>query len=359
MVVGKARNFGLDALRCYAVLAVLFTHAFAFFGSAEDFKYWYGFGTVGVDVFFALSGFLIGRILLSPSFLDGGWSDVTEFWRRRWMRTLPAYFVVLFAASWISGDFHWSYLLFVQNFFVEELHILPVSWSLSIEEYFYLTFPLAMLLAGRRRLLFVMALYAILPFALRPVAYSLGVTDWAWGVRSNIPLRMDAIVYGVGVAWIERHRASLFLRLQQSRLLLVSAFALQIMMFLWISHVSAEQRIDVFGSAFLFTGSAISSAILVLIVERFKATPAGLLGRGIVAIALLSYSVYLVHINVFVYCMGLLPGDGSLLAATFRFLAGLLMTLAVSVLLYFGVERPFLVLRDSMALSRHFASRRG
>ena len=100
---------------------VVLTHAFSFFLPWYDFRWLYGFGTLGVDLFFALSGFLIGRILLSPAFQDGGWSGLSRFWSRRWLRTLPAYYVCLAALAILHGGegFRWSQIVFLQNFFDE------------------------------------------------------------------------------------------------------------------------------------------------------------------------------------------------------------------------------------------------
>ena len=153
------RIFGLDLMRALAILMVLVAHScgllFPVSGHLEAFSYG-GFG--GVEMFFVLSGYLIGSILLrkiaaSPQFDGGG---LRRFWVRRWFRTLPLYYLVL------GINFIWTahktgesvidgrYFYFWQgmagdlpDFFVE-------SWSLAVEEWFYLLFPL--LLWGMARL---------------------------------------------------------------------------------------------------------------------------------------------------------------------------------------------------------------
>ena len=108
----------------------------------------------GVELFFALSGFLIGRLLIALA--EGGVTPrrVGRFWARRWLRTLPLDYVVWLAMSWRFGLWHWRDLLFLQNFYPEQNQVLVVSWSLVMEEFFYLLFPLFLLaatLAARRR----------------------------------------------------------------------------------------------------------------------------------------------------------------------------------------------------------------
>src|SRR5215471_18931583 len=87
------RIYGLDIIRAVAILTVVYMHALLNFGIPAMYRYSIG---DGVSIFFVLSGFLIGKILLKiinkPSVSFG---DLKNFWFRRWMRTLPAYYFVL------------------------------------------------------------------------------------------------------------------------------------------------------------------------------------------------------------------------------------------------------------------------
>src|SRR5262249_44605461 len=111
-------------------------------------------GPMGVDLFFALSGFLIGGFLFRP--LSGkteNWS-ICNFWMRRWLGTLPNYFLFLliniWLAYWLSVKISalWEFVFFLQTltqfptFFME-------SWSLAIEEWFYLATPILLLAAWK------------------------------------------------------------------------------------------------------------------------------------------------------------------------------------------------------------------
>ena len=141
----------IDGLRAIAVLAVLFFHAdIGFHG-----------GYVGVDVFFVISGYLITRIILED--LDNGRFQIIEFWERRVRRILPALAVVVLAclvAGWFLffpldfGQLGQSVLaqaMLVSNvhFYLESGYFSPAAevkpllhtWSLAVEEQFYLLFP--------------------------------------------------------------------------------------------------------------------------------------------------------------------------------------------------------------------------
>ena len=104
-----ARNFGLDAVRATAILLVLIAHGTQFIASTisgfglnpADLSWPPGF--VGVELFFCLSGYLIGRILLEIERRGASLGDVRRFLVRRWLRTLPLYFLVLAALCFFEN----------------------------------------------------------------------------------------------------------------------------------------------------------------------------------------------------------------------------------------------------------------
>lgn len=141
------RNYGLDLVRFLAVSMVLVIH-----GIQELFHiaipYFWIIPPLGVELFFSLSGFLIGRILIKKINQDSySFFEIREFWVRRLLRILPLYltlyfiYLVFYNLFLYPVKFDFSYLFFLQNlktaprFFGE-------SWSLSIEEWFYLLVPL-------------------------------------------------------------------------------------------------------------------------------------------------------------------------------------------------------------------------
>ena len=93
-----ARNLGLDILRSVAIGLVLVAHALSFFTRWTAFDLnalYYVLGFLGVELFFALSGFLIGRILIETVLSERTWPSLRRFYVRRWLRTLPPYYLVL------------------------------------------------------------------------------------------------------------------------------------------------------------------------------------------------------------------------------------------------------------------------
>lgn len=174
----------IDGLRSVAVVPVVLYHA----GVA-----WMPGGFVGVDVFFVISGFLITSILLSE--LDSGKLSIAKFYERRVRRILPALFVVMAATLgmgwlWMSpGQFldlsgaTLSVILFSSNvlFWRQTDYFAPASeenpllhtWSLSVEEQFYLFFPLLLAAAWRLKKEAVFWLIAAATIA------SLCLSEWA------------------------------------------------------------------------------------------------------------------------------------------------------------------------------------
>ena len=148
------RVFGLDLMRTIAILMVLFGHCLWIFPESKRFLYqlFVLFGFFGVEIFFVLSGFLIGKILYQL-YLKDDFSIATVFYflKRRWFRTLPNYFLILLLniiiASIIGYSLPslWRYFFFLQNFKITMLPFFPESWSLSVEEFAYLVLPFFLL----------------------------------------------------------------------------------------------------------------------------------------------------------------------------------------------------------------------
>lgn len=140
LITHNDRIYYIDALRAAAILLVILAHTVAAYGPTN----WIAplqFGGSGVDLFFLLSGWLIGSQLYKE-FRTYNNIDVKRFWIRRWLRTLPAYYAVLFATlaqQYITKESVASpipHLLFFQNY--TDMTYFTISWSLALEEQFYL-----------------------------------------------------------------------------------------------------------------------------------------------------------------------------------------------------------------------------
>jgi peptidoglycan/LPS O-acetylase OafA/YrhL len=148
LVSVSTRIPSLDGIRAMAIALVLSGHAML------SHTWWIGvkLGKLGVTLFFVLSGYLITSILLRELENSGGISFKRFYWRR-FLRICPAYWVfVLFmvglsSAASLRSDEVWAALLYVSNY--KEIRWgLRHTWSLSVEEQFYLLWPVLLSLAG-------------------------------------------------------------------------------------------------------------------------------------------------------------------------------------------------------------------
>ena len=215
---------GLDLLRALAILQVVHQHGWAHI--RPYFPHWVERLLLadGVNLFFVLSGFLIGGILLDMLAAEGAsGSAIRRFWMRRWLRTLPCYYLVLgllFGAAllnWIAPPPRLRmYILFVQNFAWPHPPFFGEAWSLSIEEWFYLLTPIGLWgacrlapRADRRILLVICALVMIAVStayrAALPVPAEVFANGfWDASLRKVVLGRLDAIGYGVLGACLAR-----------------------------------------------------------------------------------------------------------------------------------------------------------
>lgn len=212
----------LDGIRGIAILLVIMTHLGAILRDVGVQRY-IEFGWIGVDLFFVLSGFLITRILLDTR---GDSSYYRRFYIRRGLRIWPLYYVYLIVSlllmhflgavsSHSPSDFGsggppsiatplWMYLLFIQNLCWSSLFaskdMTAVTWSLCIEEHFYLAWPVCVRKLTVRTLKYgLLALLILSPFlrlgamfVLRGHPYS----TWLQTIVRFTPLHLDAIATG-------------------------------------------------------------------------------------------------------------------------------------------------------------------
>jgi peptidoglycan/LPS O-acetylase OafA/YrhL len=320
------------------------------------------FGWTGVDLFFVLSGFLIGRQLLEP-ISAGERPRLGDFYLRRLFRILPAYWVVLAIYVLVpSAREHAElaaplvrFLTFTQNIGLKG-GAFAHAWSLCIEEQFYLVLPLlALALAGRvrARTIGVLAISLVLAgIVLRGVLWwfcyapyagtdSERAVYWEW-IYFPTWGRLDGLLAGVLLALVQVFRPAVWSRWQRApwRAALVAALALG------LARPLCEQNRTLMGAGLAFPVLALGFAALVV----FATTDAGtrLLGRipGARWLATLAYSLYLSHFLVLSVVRRVFEryGFGAHHPATAA--AFVVSVLAFAALLHSGVERPFLRLRE-------------
>lgn len=357
------RNYGLDLIRSVAILLVLVCHGTMFVSQYFDTNgIMYITGYLGVEFFFVLSGFLIGKIIIVDLYESKSWDGLKIFYMRRWLRTLPLYYLIVFFISVSKGSFTWENLFFIQNFSAESLSFNPVSWSLSVEEWFYLVAPCLLLVIARvtkknTKSLFlgICIVFVMVEMILRvSSANTVGVT-WDFGVRKQIFLRLDSIMIGVLLAGIKYYYQDLYARIARSKLLLlISTLVFVYFGILQLYKVIVENNVDqsFFNKTFLFT--IISLCISVFIANTEKSIRINtflsnsIIGKLIRFISFTSYAVYLIHYEIFVLVSSRISNyDTSLPLSFIAVLLVLLFVYILAYILYKYLEKPIMNYRDS------------
>jgi peptidoglycan/LPS O-acetylase OafA/YrhL len=289
----------IDGLRAVAVISVIFFHAgFSIFSG----------GYVGVDIFFVISGYLITSIIISE--LDQGTFSILRFYERRARRILPALFFVMFAC--IPFAFMWMFptefeafsksiaavTVFASNilfwresgYFAAASENIPLlhTWSLAVEEQYYLLFPVFLALLWR--------------FGRSPVFYSivaisivsLLLSEWGWrnAPTANFylaPTRAWELLAGSICAFLQYGKP------QKSNNVL-SAFGLALIVFAIFFYTESTP----FPSVYALT--PVMGTALIIMYGAGKTWVGKLLSLKVfVGIGLISYSAYLWHQPLFAF----------------------------------------------------------
>jgi peptidoglycan/LPS O-acetylase OafA/YrhL len=370
------RTHSLDTLRAAAILLVFCYHYKVFVSGASTFGWVSDVGWVGVDLFFVLSGYLIGNQLFAGLRADRDVS-LRSFYARRALRTWPAYWFVLalyfLFPSTMGGRTPpdlWKFLTFTQNFQLQPGTAFSHAWSLCIEEQFYLVLPLVVLWARRvgstlRQAWLLMFALCSVGIVARAVLWSSygreGVGD-TQGYYPNIYYatlcRFDEFIPGVAVAFLKHFHERLWTRLTAHSGALFTGAAAAVAAALYGVH--SHYVDDAYGYHPFMTiagYSLIAWAFGLLVVAALS--PASPLQRirvpGAFHLAAWSYSIYLSHKAVAFVLSGRLRALG--VGPGFELAVISLASVVVGALLYQFVEQPFLRLRDATVPSLFRAPR--
>ena len=357
------RAHGLDVCRTIAILVVVFGHMTEH-SAPHPYLAYFGFLAIfGVDLFFCLSGFLIGRILMQESLQ---WpvtkeTGVMRFWYRRWMRTLPLYFFFYFVELFVfwggasSVSAQKAYLVFAQNFAWSMPVFYGLTWSLTVEEWFYFLFPLLILLAiafgktPRVAVLFTIAVFLIVPTALRFFLFDTqGVfNNLDPNVRHIVIFRLDSLGFGVLAAYIYHWHRPVFQLIAKLRWAFI-ALALLCMVFIKFHYFGLSESAAMV--TLYFTASGIAFAGLLPFFANLRRSRFARLNWFVKNISKISYSLYLGHVVAFAACIyvfrklhlydAIYPNPW----LAYPIFLGAVFTLAT--ITYFLIEKPFLALRD-------------
>ena len=349
---------GPDLLRLLAIVLVLGRHmpiseAWPA-GGKFLFLIWKRGGWVGVDLFFVLSGFLVSGLLFTE-YRSRGSLGVGRFYLRRGWKIYPPFFVLIVATVLmnlregvsIRPASLASELLFLQSYLPG---LWNHTWSLAVEEHFYLLLPLTLAVMLRRNKDSPTPLRPILSLAAGVAVFALACRILNWYLRpwyGNLThlfashLRLDALFFGVAMSYAYHFHSSRFDRLFTRRrwlmlggaLLLTPAFAFPLETTPFIYTIGLT-IIDV-GSAMMLVGILLSQI------------PSGPLVAALAALGSYSYSIYLWHMFVLAWGIPLIEGtlDRELETST-RLAMYFVGSLGLGIAMAKVVEVPVLRIRD-------------
>lgn len=337
-----SRISSIDGLRGVAVLAVLLFHTQSSFLNA---------GFLGVDVFFVISGFLIADIL----YRSGSRSSIGRFWLRRARRLAPALILLLAVVALVrllrplpgNGDnapilaaltytTNWYDIWTAGSYFASFDHpsVLLHTWSLAIEEQFYLLFPFVLLAAtavfGHKRRAMGAAVAAL-------AGISAGWAALLWVTGASVDriymgtdTRAQSLLVGACMGIVVSARPRMERAPRMVTLAGTLGFVLLAAAMAAVRDVSA-----MFLGGFLVVAMGTAAVILACLYEG--PVSRALAWRPLVLLGIISYSVYLWHYPIFAWVQGP-EGNAQLSAEVWSFV----LTLLVATGSYYFIERPFL-----------------
>lgn len=362
-----ARNFTLDLLRGLAITLVLIRHFPTKVTADEPGIYrLFQMGWAGVDLFFVLSGFLIAGLLFTELGRTGT-LRIKRFLLRRGLKIWPSYFVLYVGWVVVRGgaelargnqfDFvgMWPNFVFIQNY--ADLAIRwPHSWSLAIEEHFYLCLPFLLLFLTRtkpraRWTPVVLLALIVIVLGLRLCNTSQDWADYYYPTH----LRADSLLFGVLLAWtVQTHRAWVESVVARAWPLLILGGVTAMTLPVVFPLEEPGQR---FAFTWVFSFLAIGFTGLVAIAAirpNLGRRVAPL--RGLAWLGVNSYGVYLAHSVV-----GRMPGFDMVLAKLANYhvvspwvgrVLYLVASIAVGYLATRFIEKPILARRNIWAATR-------
>jgi len=339
------RLLGLDLLRAAAIVMVLLAH-YPKPGHGIGARI-LNFGWTGVDLFFVLSGYLIGVQLLQPIAACQP-VELGRFYLRRFLRTLPPYFAVLPLYFLAANAWNWKYVFFVQNFRMPATF--TPSWSLCVEEQFYLLFPVAAVLLfqrhPRRTLQYGVPLFLAGETAVRFAIWlsqrpdlqpePAALATYMGSLYYPTWCRLDGIGLGVALAAVKSFCPDWWYWLTDRPRYLFGAGGA----FLALAVGALWRHYSLFGSTAGFTALDLSFAFFTAAALSKEGVLARLQIPGAEYVALISYSIYLTHS----LAIDLTRGAGAIVAGT--------AILAFALALHYAVERPCMALRDRVLKKR-------
>ncbi|TFV69428.1 acyltransferase [Bradyrhizobium frederickii] len=335
------RVASLDFLRGSAALAVTVPHFYMHFYPDSTFAE--TISILGVEVFFVLSGFVLAPQIIKFCVLKPSLRNYGIFLVRRWMRTVPPYLIALAlfsisAHQAFTADF-FRYLLYVQNLIGQHnAHdYFSIAWSLSVEEWFYLSFPaLCLLIAyavpGTLRPALITAFLYIFAVCTARILFG-DNTQWGSAVRRVVVFRVDAIAWGFVLAIALPSLTKVRLPLALFLLVVSTSFAV------WVTSLGAQSANSMMEFTFPFYAPGLGAVAILCAIKLESAVARNrTLSRVGIFLGQISYSTYLFHLLI----LSAVAPLSRLLPMAIVLVIYLIATAVVATLMYQAVEAPIL-----------------
>lgn len=366
----KQRVFGLDVVRAIAILLILCSHSTILLfpeSSSTIVKTIQFFGTIGVDIFFVLSGFLIGTILIRHiQNQQTSLKQFISFWIRRWLRTLPNYYLVLIVNIGLLYIFNseipkqiYKFFFFLQNFSSQQPDFFTESWSLTIEEFAYIIGPVILLALGlffkklNKWSFLIMTCLVIVCITIHRFIFDVHLTkipehlSWSKILRKVVIYRIDSIYYGFLGAFF----AFYFTKSWKQLKWLSFGFGVFLFVIIHLNIFSNQLNPDHFSTFFnIYYLPLVSISILLTFPVFSNWKKHVLLTPLITKISLWSYSIYLINYSIVLLTIRqFIDIDQVSLIAKFSILVLYwILTFAFSYLLFTFFEYPLIKFRNSI-----------
>lgn len=334
-------------MRSIAILLVLYSHSVFLLTP----KTYYRFNLDGVNLFFVLSGFLVGKIIYdtfenSQNKLKSLW----KFWVFRWVKTLPSYFVILlFLFSWTYftnqdiNEFKKGFLYFGQNFYDLHPQVFKEAWSLSVEEWFYFLFPIVLIISIfitknlKKSYVFWIIVFVVFSQIAKYYAEQRfgSDTDFKDTVRKIVIYRFDSIMMGVLMFVLESKFASFFSKFK-IHFFIIGITLITLLEINW-------QFLESYGGRNLrMSLETLSVAMLLPFFYRIQQVRFQFINAFFLQISKISYALYLVNLSLVL--MILIPKMNEIFAIDSKSIIPYISYWVLSVLcayiLYLLVEKP-------------------
>jgi len=311
--------FGLDLMRAVAIVLVVFSSVYFIVPNLQGAisQLMSIAGVVGVEIFFVLSGFLVGsrfyKLYLKKDF---GFKTIKQFWIKRWFRILPNYvlalimsiLVTLYIGHNLPSDL-WKYVLFFQNFESDTSSgFFYESWSISVGEFAALLGPLLLYLMlfvktkiSKQKLFLLVTLLVILIFLVSKYLYSINddvktMVAWSRNLKTAVIYRIDAVYYGVLVAYVSIVRPKFWVKTKYVMLVfsIVLFFVLHILLAKNYWYINTHPTL---WNVWYLSLNSIAIALMLPLLSQWKSSPK-VMSKPVRFLSSIAYAVFVIHYSI-------------------------------------------------------------